>query len=90
MTKEMKDKLDEILNQVKDPESDLSISKLGLVKKFRYSEKQQILYVFIDFLSHRPSCKACVGISMLLESKITKDLEEALKNEFPYLSIQFV
>ncbi|NOY08640.1 MAG: hypothetical protein GXP33_07340 [Spirochaetes bacterium] len=86
----MTEKLDRILDAVKDPESQLPISRLGLVKRFRYSKKHGILYVFIDFLSHRPSCKTCAGISMLIESSITGNLKNALEKEFPELSIRIV
>ena len=90
MDNDMIKELDRILDTVKDPESELPISRLGLVKKFRYSAEHRILYVFTDFFSHRPACKTCVGISMLIESSITRDLRNALENAFPELSIQFV
>ena len=88
--KEMTEKLDRILDAVKDPESELPISRLGLVKKFRYSRKHRILYVFVDLFSHRPACRTCVGISMLIESSITGNLKNALEKEFPELSIRIV
>ncbi len=86
----MKKKLDKVLELVKDPESNLPISSLGIIEKYRYNEKLKELYVYSDFFSHRPACKTCVGISMLIESTIRRDLTEALEQEFPDLSILFV
>ena len=90
MDEEMKQKLDKVLEIVKDPESNLPLSSLGIVNKYRYNDAKKELYVFTDFFSHRPPCKTCVGISMLLETSIKRDLTAALKNEFPDLSILFV
>ena len=90
MDEEMKKKLDSVLDEVKDPESNLSIADLGLIKKFRYNEKLKELYVFDNFFSHRPPCKTCVGISMLIENTIKRNLTEVLEREFPDLSILFV
>ncbi len=41
----MKEKIDSVLDRVKDPESDLSVAQLGLVKKVRYSEDNKLLYI---------------------------------------------
>ena len=89
MTEEMKTKLDKVLDEVKDPESGLTIAELGIVEKYRYNEKLGELYVFTTFLSHRPACKTCVGISMLLESSIKRDLKAALDRDFPELTVIF-
>ncbi len=90
MDEAMKRKLDKVLEDVKDPESNLPLSSLGVIEKYRYNEQLKELYVFTKFFSHRPPCKTCVGISMLIESSIKRDLEAALKSEFPELSIRFV
>ena len=87
MTKEMKNKLDKVLDDVQDPESSLPLSALGIVEKYRYNEKLKELYVFTTFLSHRPACRTCVGISALLESSIKRDLKAALEKEFPELTV---
>ena len=90
MDEEMKNKLDKVLDEVKDPESNLPLSDLGIISKFRYNEKLKELYVFDNFFSHRPPCKTCVGISMLIESTIKRDVTNALEREFPDLTILFV
>ncbi len=83
-------KFDAIMEEVKDPESELSISRLGLVKKFRYSEEHKLIYVFTDFFSHRPACYTCVGISMAIESTIIRELRKKLEEEFPDMEIKIL
>jgi metal-sulfur cluster biosynthetic enzyme len=87
---EMAEKIDSILERVKDPESGLSVARLGLVEKVRYNEEKKEMYIFTDFLSHRPGCLTCVGIAMAIMSTIRTDLEEEFKKEFPNLVIEFV
>jgi metal-sulfur cluster biosynthetic enzyme len=87
---EMAEKIDSILERVKDPESGLSVARLGLVEKVRYNEEKKEMYIFTDFLSHRPKCLTCAGIAMAIMSTIRTDLEEEFKKEFPHLVIEFV
>ena len=87
---ELGEKLEAVLQRVKDPESGLSCSRLGLVKKFRYSREHNLLYVFTDFFSHRPACLTCVGISMAIESTIIRELREQLELEFPGVEIKIL
>jgi len=86
----MTKKIDSILDRVKDPESDLSVAKLGLVKKIRYSAKENLLYVFTDFVSHSPGCTTCASIAMIISATILKNLEAEFQKEFPDLTIEFV
>ena len=86
----MKNKIDSVLDRVKDPESGMSISELGLVKKLRYSEKEKHLYVFTDFVRRQPGCLTCAAVASLVCSSIQKDLEKELKKEFSGIDIKFV
>ncbi len=86
----MKRRIDSVLDRVKDPESGLSVSELGLVKKLRYSEEKKHLYVFTDFQAHQPGCFTCAAIASLVMSKIRNDLENVFNNEFPDIEIEFV
>lgn len=86
----MTEKIDSILERVKDPESGLSVARLGLVQKVRYNEEKEEMYIFTDFLSHRPGCLTCQGIAMAVMSTILKNLEKEFKKEFPELSFEFV
>ena len=85
----MKDKIDSVLDRVTDPESDLSVAQLGLVKKIRYCEEHTLLYVFTDFMSRQPGCLTCAGIAMALSASILKNLETEFQKEFPDLTIEF-
>ncbi len=86
----MKEKIDSVLERVKDPESDLSVAHLGLVKKVRYSEDHKLLYIFTDFVSRQPGCLTCAGIAMALSASILKNLEAEFQKEFPDLTVEFV
>jgi metal-sulfur cluster biosynthetic enzyme len=90
MNAEMTQKIDSVLDRVKDPESDLSVADLGLVKKVRYSKEQNLLYVFTDFVSRQPGCITCAGIAMAISATILKNLTAEFQKEFPDLTIEFV
>jgi metal-sulfur cluster biosynthetic enzyme len=90
MNRLMREKIDSVLDRVKDPESDLSVAKLGLVKKVRWSEEHHHLYIFTDFVSRQPGCLTCAGIAMAISASILKNLEAEFHKEFPDLTIEFV
>ncbi len=90
MEKETQKKLDAVLQNVKDPESDLPIGDLGIIEKFRYNEKDSIIYVFTNYNSHRPGCLTCVGISMAIEQSLNRLVEEELTRLFPDFKVEFV
>ena len=81
---------DEILERVKDPESGLPLSRMGIVRRFRHSEEGRVIYVFTAFGRHRPGCLTCAGISMAIEGTIERQLKEELEKEFPGFSVEFV
>ena len=90
MDEVMKNKIDSVLQRVKDPESGLSVSELGLVKKLRYSKEKNHLYVFTDFFRRHPGCLTCAAVASLVCSSIQKELETELESEFPGTGIEFV
>jgi len=83
-------KIDAVLDRVKDPESDLPVVQLGVIKRVRYNEELKKLYVFTDFYSHMPKCVTCAAIAKTLASSIVRDLTKEFQTEFPDLSIEFV
>lgn len=89
MSEEMIKKIDTILERVKDPESDLPVSRLGVIERVRYSEQKKQLHILTNFIRHRPSCLACAGIATLIESSIMTQLEKEFQRVFPDLSITF-
>ena len=90
MDQEMQQKIEDVLQRVKDPESGLPIARLGVVERVRYNAEKQELYVFADFLSHQPSCMACVGIASVVISGIRRRLVEEFEAEFPELKVELV
>ena len=82
-------KIDAVLERVREPESNLTIAQLGLVKRLRYSEKHNKLTVFMNSVlnSHKYCCTIMQGC--LLYGTI-KSLTGEFQKEFPDLSIEFV
>lgn len=90
MNPEMIKKIDAVIDRVKDPESGLPVSQLGLIKRVRFSEAKKTLYVFTDFQSHMPDCKTCVFIAKLVADNIIRNLAVEFSLEFPDLEVEFV
>lgn len=90
MDPEMAKTIESVLDRVKDPESGYSLAQLGIVERVRYNEEKKALYVFTDFLSHQPSCMACVGIASVVINGIRRNLEEELRAAFPELEVELV
>lgn len=90
MNPDMAEKIEAVLDRVKDPESGYSLAELGIVERVRYNEEKKELYVFTDFLSHQPSCIACVGIASVVISGLRRRLVEELNAEFPEIDVQLV
>ena len=88
MDKKMIERIDAVLERVKDPESMLSMAELGWVQKVRYDEGNRKLYVFTNSLG--PGKKCCTVIAGLLLSSTVKSLTKELQKEFPDLAVEFV
>ena len=88
MDAEMIQKIDAVMDRVKDPESNLSIAQLGLVERFRYNDTRNKLYVFINSIRNAKLC--CAAVSMAILSSTLKQLSAELQKEFPYLSIEII
>jgi metal-sulfur cluster biosynthetic enzyme len=88
MTQGMIEKIDSVLDRVKDKESDLSIAQLGLVERVRYSEKRNKLYVFTRAIHSTHGC--CTLLALVQQSDTLEALEEQFKLEFPEHWIQIV
>ncbi len=69
-----KEEILEILESVKDPESEMSVFDLGIVKHIDYRETTGTLVINVDFKRRNPSCVGCVPIAWLLQKKITEEL----------------
>jgi metal-sulfur cluster biosynthetic enzyme len=89
MTSKMKQKIDAVLDRVKEPVTGLPVAQLGLVERLRYNESKRKLFVFLNAENRRiPKC--CKIIQGLLLSDIIKALTEEFNKEFPELSVEIV
>jgi len=82
----MKEKLQSVLERVKDPETNMAISELGLVERFRYYPEQKKLSVFLNPV--RPGKVCCSIISSLLLTSTLKNLMNELQKEFPDFAVE--
>ena len=85
----MKQKIDRILDTVKEPETGLSMAQLGFVERVRYNADRKKLTVFSSALkSNRKVC--CTVMQGLLISGTMNSLTEAFQKEFPDLAVEVV
>ncbi len=89
MDSAMKEKIDRVLDTVKEPETGLSMAQLGFVQRVRYNEDQKKLIVFSSNL--KPNRKVCCTViqGLLISGTITS-LTEAFQKEFPDLTVEVV
>ena len=85
----MRQKIDNILDRVKEPETGLSIAQLGLVERIRYNQDKKKLTVFSSSLQHNHHY-CCTVLQGLLISGTYKALTEAFRKEFPDLAVEVV
>jgi metal-sulfur cluster biosynthetic enzyme len=90
MDPEIIKRIDAVLDRVKDPVSGLSVSQLGIVKRVRYNEEKNTLYVFTDFQSHMPECRSCAFIARDVAERIARDLIVEFHLDFPGFDVIFV
>ena len=89
MDASMKEKIDTILDTVKEPETGLTMSQLGFVERIRYSEKQKKLTVFsCNLRANQKLC--CTVIQGVLISGTKNALAEAFQKAFPELAVEVV
>ncbi|PKN72769.1 MAG: hypothetical protein CVU52_07655 [Deltaproteobacteria bacterium HGW-Deltaproteobacteria-10] len=87
----MTNKIDSVLERVRDSESNLSIAQLGVVKKLSYAEEERVLYIFTDLYSHMPKCFTCADLAnTIIASTIVRNIRAELQKEFPTLTIEFI
>jgi metal-sulfur cluster biosynthetic enzyme len=85
---EMKEKIDEILEKVKLPESGLSLSQSGIIEKLRYVSSRKKLIVVKNPIHSSEGC--CTLISNFMLNSVLKELRKELKDAFPGFSIEIV
>lgn len=82
--------IDRILDEVRDPESGLPISELGLVRRVRVASAHQIIYLDVPFDNHTPGCLTCAGIAMTIIAGIRRELTRAFEDAFPGYHVEFL
>jgi len=88
MDHHMTDKIDTVLDTVKDPESGLTVAQIGLIEKVRYIESLQKLYIVKRPIRSPKHC--CKIIAYLLLTSTLNDLQTAFEKAFPGLIIEIV
>ena len=89
MQSAMQQKIDSVLERVKEPESGLSIAQIGLVERLRYNPRRKRLYIFTSTIrQNRKQC--CTVLQGLLISSTLHSLTVEFQKEFPDLAIEIV
>jgi metal-sulfur cluster biosynthetic enzyme len=89
MDSAMKEKIERVLDSVKEPETGLSMAQLGFVQRVRYNPDKKKLIVFSSNL--KPNHKFCCNVIQgLLLSSTVSSLTEAFQKEFPDLAVEVV
>ncbi|MEJ2731663.1 MAG: hypothetical protein P8185_24665 [Deltaproteobacteria bacterium] len=87
MDSAMKEKIDRVLDTIKEPETGLSMAQLGFVQRVRYNPEKKKLIVFSSNL--RPNRKICCTVMQgLLISSTLSSLTEAFQKAFPDLEVE--
>ena len=85
----MKEKINKVLNTLKEPATGLTMAQLGFVERVRYSEAKKKLMVFsCNFKPHHKSC--CTALQGVLISGTLNSLTEAFQKEFPDLAVEVI
>lgn len=84
----MKQKLQAVIDRVKEPESGMSVSTLGLVNRIRYIKKQKKLLVILNPTRSGKLC--CSVLSAMLLNTTKRDLAAELEKEFPDLAVEYM
>ena len=88
MEKTVQDKIDFILDRVKEEQSGMSAAQLGIVQKVRFHEGKKGITIFLHPMGRMKSC--CSVMNMMFLENLENLMKEAFNQEFPGFSIQFV
>lgn len=90
ITQEMADKFETILKRVKEPETELSVSELNLVKRISYSETEKKFLIYMDIATPKFPCLTCGVVTEQIRSTIERRLKEEFTKEFPGYTVETV
>lgn len=69
----------EIMKQVKDPESDMTVVDEGLL--YGVTVEGEKVMIWFEFVSSTPSCHFCQPIALSIQRRIVRDTISILKKE---------
>lgn len=81
----VQEKIDKILDRVKDTGSGLTLAQLGLVKKVRFNGDQKKLTLFLEGISSQKAC--CIAMNLTILGDIEARLKSEFQKEFPGFEI---
>ena len=90
MDKMMQEKIQSILDGIKDPVSCLPIVELDMIERVRYLENDRELKIFTSFPADGKACMNCVGISTVMIDGIRRNIFRDFEAAFPELTISIV
>lgn len=83
-------RIESILTEVKDPETNLSLLEINLVRRVRVNDEARTILLDVPFDAHTPGCLACAGIAMTVVAGIRRELTAAFEREFPDWSVDYM
>jgi len=82
------EKFDQVLDEVVDPQSELTLSQLGLVKKFSYHEPEKTIVVHLNLKDATYECMACAAVDGFVIEKLSREIRTAMEAKFPGWTIE--
>jgi len=87
---DIRGKFDAILDRVKEPQSELSLAELGLVKKLTYFKAEKTIVAHMNYgKPDAAECPACRVATDMMKDSIDRDLKAAILEDFPGWTIEF-
>lgn len=87
MDTEIRKKIDDALARVLEPQSNVPIVDLGLVKNVRYSAAESSILLTLAIGYPPGQCPACVAINGVVKEGIERRARESFEKEFPGMTI---
>ncbi len=81
MDRETKNRLQQVLDRVKDPENGMSVSEMGLVAGIKYKQTERIFEVYLYPAQGAKAC--CLFLQMNAYSTMEQLLKKEMITEFP-------
>lgn len=84
-----KERIVELLKRIKDPETELCLHDLGVVKYIDYEPGRRKLIICLDTHRRTPSCLGCQPIAWMVQRRIEDDLRRELSGPYEITEIEF-